>query len=210
MKALLLKDIYLAKKFPNIITLICVWSYALLLGTMVADTTEDMGFFLELLYPACMLIFMMSLIWSLVGKANVFWATLPYGKKARASETYMVSLIVVLIALLLASAGYIIVGFGFGTFDTTTYICLILELTFLFFLSAGSVGFLRAISSKANIGLKEFLNVSGILCINFVVNKITLDTELWLRIGLTVFALIAFVAFWMASIKFYKEKEIDI
>ena len=208
MKALLLKDIYLTKKFSNIIMIICVWLYCWMLG--LDQATDESSMFRIILAPLMMVTFSISYLRLVAVNTNIFWCTFPYSKKDKASEIYAVSLFVFVSSLIIASLSYLIFGLLFGELSLITYITLILEITFIFLMLFAIVGLFVCLSAKSSADFKEILCAVTIVGIRFAITKLLLDNSVLVWAILAAVALISFVASWIISVKFYKEKEIKI
>ena len=135
---------------------------------------------------------------------------MPYSKKDKASEIYAVSLFVFVSSLIIASLSHLLFGLLYGELSLTTYIILVLEVVFIFLMLFAIVGLFVCLSAKSGADFKELLCALAVVGIRFAVNKLMLDNSVLVWAILAAVALIAFVASWIISVKFYKEKEIKI
>lgn len=215
MKALLLKDIYMLKNFTSIITLACILLYAWILGLYQVYTVNEISMGMSTLSmflgPLMVVIFSISFLNMVGGTHNAFWASLPYSKKSRACEIYIILSFIAISVLIASTVGYVVCGYVFERLAFTEYISLIFETSFILFLSLARYGLdasLRKRSDSNKPSIRCALYAVAVVTVRFAINKFLPDTPIWGWGIIAALSLVVFAVSWIISVKFYKEKEV--
>lgn len=206
MKALLLKDVYLARTFAGISTLFVIFFYALIVGLRAAANTDDL--IIGQLISQASLLFSMSFLHLTVGANSIFARMIPCSKRARVCELYIVLSFIALCFLMIQSLSYGIFSTLKDSFNAEVCLHALFENASLFFTMFAIYGFITAVERKSNqkTGLNFVLLSCAVTIIATWLIEIVIPLKTYAIIA--VCALFLYIISWILSIKFYRDKEI--